>query len=91
MANHESAIKRIRQIETRSEINRANRSAMRTQVKKLMKALEAGETGEAKGMLSPTISTIDKAVRKGVIRKGTADRMKSRLSLRLNKAAKASA
>jgi small subunit ribosomal protein S20 len=88
MANHESAIKRIRQIEKRSEVNRANRSAMRTQVKKLGKALEAGESKEAKGLLAPTISVIDKAVRKGVIRKGTADRMKSRLSARVNKAGK---
>ncbi|MEZ5364683.1 MAG: 30S ribosomal protein S20 [Bryobacterales bacterium] len=87
MANHQSAIKRIRQIETRSEINRANRSAMRTQVKKLTKAIEAGEVDEAKKLLSPTISFIDKSVRKGVIRKGTADRMKSRLTMRLNKTA----
>lgn len=89
MANHESAIKRIRQIEKRTEVNRANRSAMRTQVKKLTKALEAGEGDQAKSLLSPTVSVIDKAVRKGVIRKGTADRMKSRLSARVNKAAKA--
>jgi small subunit ribosomal protein S20 len=89
MANHESAIKRIRQIEKRSEVNRANRSTMRTQVKKLTKALEAGEADQAKGLLSPTVSVIDKAVRKGVIRKGTADRMKSRLAARVNKAAKA--
>jgi small subunit ribosomal protein S20 len=89
MANHESALKRIRQIEKRAEINRNNRSAMRTQVKKLNKALEAGETDAAKGMLSPTVSVIDKAARKGVLRKGTANRMKARLAARLNKAAKA--
>ena len=89
MANHQSAIKRIRQIETRTEINRANRSAMRTQVKKLTKAIEAGEVDEAKKLLAPTISFIDKSVRKGVIRKGTADRMKSRLTVRLNKTAAA--
>jgi small subunit ribosomal protein S20 len=89
MANHKSAIKRIRQIETRTEQNRGNRSAMRTQVKKLDKALEAGEVDTAKGMLSPTVSMIDKGVRKGILQKGTADRMKSRLSARINKAAKA--
>jgi small subunit ribosomal protein S20 len=87
MANHESAIKRIRQIEKKSEVNRNNRSAMRTQVKKLHKAMEAGEADNAKGLLAPTISIIDKAVRKGVIRKGTADRMKSRLAVRVNKTA----
>ena len=88
MANHKSAIKRIRQNETRSEINRSNRSAMRTQVKKLTKSLEAGETDEAKTMLPTTVSMIDKSVRKGVLRKGAADRMKSRLSLRVNKSGK---
>lgn len=88
MANHDSAIKRIRQIEKRSEINRGNRSAMRTQVKKLTKALEAGELDQAKTLLAPTVSIIDKSVRKGILRKGAADRMKSRLSLRINKAAK---
>lgn len=89
MANHKSAIKRIRQTEVRSEINRGNRSAMRTQVKKLNKALEAGELDQAKAMIAPTVSMIDQGVRKGVLKKGTADRMKSRLSLRINKAAKA--
>ena len=89
MANHKSAIKRIRQIETRTEINRNNRSAMRTQVKKLEQAVEAGELDQAKSLLAPTISMIDTGVRKGVLKKGTADRMKSRLTVRLNKAAKA--
>lgn len=89
MANHKSAIKRIRQIEVRTETNRGSRSAMRTQVKKLDKALEAGELDQAKTLLSPTIAMIDKGVRKGVLKKGTANRMKSRLSLRVSKAAKA--
>ena len=37
-------------------------------------------------MLSPTVSLIDKSVQKGVIKKGKADRMKSRLTTRVNKA-----
>ena len=51
MANTPSAIKCIRQIATRSENNRRNRSRMRTEVKKLHKALESkrpqGGTGAA--------------------------------------------
>ena len=85
MANHKSAIKRIRQTEKKNEVNRRNRSRLRTQVKKLLKALEVGEAEAAKGLLSPTISVIDKSVQKGAIKKGKADRMKSRLSARLNK------
>jgi small subunit ribosomal protein S20 len=84
MANHKSAIKRIRQTETRSEVNRANRSALRTQVKKFVKSIEGGTPDKA--LLPTTVSEIDKAVRKGIIKKGKADRMKSRLSIRLNKA-----
>ncbi len=89
MANHKSAIKRIRQIERRSEVNKNNNTRLRSQVKSLLKAVEAGETEKASGMLSPTVSMIDKSVQKGVIKKGKADRMKSRLTVRLNKATKA--
>ena len=85
MANHKSAIKRIRQTERRAEVNRANRSALRTQVKKFVKSIEGATPDTA--LLPATVSEIDKAVRKGVIKKGKADRMKSRLSRRMNKAA----
>ena len=84
MANHKSAIKRIRQTERRMEVNRANRSELRTQVKKFVKSIEGGTPDKA--LLPETVSEIDKAVRKGVIKKGKADRMKSRLTIRLNKA-----
>ncbi|MBI1357900.1 MAG: 30S ribosomal protein S20 [Acidobacteria bacterium] len=90
MANHKSAIKRIRQTEKRNTINRHNRSTLRTQVKKLIKAIEAGESTEAQTLFSPTVSLIDKTVRKGGLNKGTADRMKSRLSARV-KSVKAAA
>lgn len=89
MANHKSAIKRIRQIDRRTDVNNRNSARLRTQVKSLLKAVEAGETEKAAGMLSPTVSLIDKSVQKGVIKKGKADRMKSRLTMRLNKATKA--
>ena len=86
MANHKSAIKRIRQIERRSDVNKRNGTHLRSQVKSLLKAVEDGETEKATGMLSPTVSLIDKSVQKGVIKKGKADRMKSRLTTRVNKA-----
>ncbi len=89
MANHKSAIKRIRQTERTNTINRANRAALRTQVKKLHAAMESGETDKAKEMFSPTVSIIDRTVRKGGLKKGTANRMKARLSARLKKAATA--
>jgi len=89
MANHKSAIKRIRQTEKRNIINRTSRAALRTQVKKFVAAMEAGEAEKAKEMFSPTVSIIDRTVRKGGLKKETANRMKSRLSARLKKSAAA--
>lgn len=86
MANHKSAIKRIRQTEKRNTLNRASRRALRTQLKKFVTAVEAGEGDKAKELFPPTVSVIDRTVRKGAMNKGTADRMKSRLSARLKKA-----
>jgi small subunit ribosomal protein S20 len=89
MANHKSAIKRIRQTERTNTINRANRAQLRTQVKKLRAAVEAGEADKAKELFSPTVSIIDRTVRKGGLKKGTANRMKARLSASLKKVASA--
>lgn len=80
MANHKSARKRVRQNQRRNEINRSNRSKLRTQIKKLRTALGHNDKAEAEGLLNPTVSTIDKAVNKGLIHKNTAARYKSRLT-----------
>lgn len=84
MANHKSAIKRIRQTERRTNVNRDSRGVLRSQVKKLTTAMEAGSADDAKTLLSPTVSVIDRAVQKGIIKKGKADRMKSRLTTKTN-------
>ena len=80
MANHKSAEKRVRQNEKRNAINRANRSKVRTQIKKLRAALGAHDKSASTELLNPTISVIDKAVNKGIIHKNTAARYKSRLT-----------
>ncbi|HMF58325.1 MAG TPA: 30S ribosomal protein S20 [Pyrinomonadaceae bacterium] len=85
MPNHKSAEKRMRQNEKRRDINRSNRSRLRTSVRKLREALSGG--GEDVNRLLPeTISTIDKAVQKGVLHRNAAARHKSRLTARANKA-----
>lgn len=91
MANHKSAIKRIRQNERRSDINTRNRGALRSSVKALHTTLEGEAPKDAANLLAPTVSSIDKAVQKGIIKKNKADRMKSRLTKRVNAAAKADA
>lgn len=80
MANHKSAEKRVRQNAKRNEINRSNRSKLRTQIKKLRSAVGASDSGLSTDLLGPTVSVIDKAVNKGLIHKNTAARYKSRLT-----------
>lgn len=80
MANHKSAEKRVRQTTKRNEINRSNRSKLRTQIKSLRSALSSGDKNKSTELLNPTVSLIDKAVNKGLIHKNTAARYKSRLT-----------
>ncbi len=87
MANHKSAEKRIRQNEKRNAINRANRSRLRTQIKKLRAAIGTHDKTASGEILAPTISLIDKAVNKGIIHKNTAARHKSRLTKHVNELA----
>ena len=84
MPNHKSAEKRMRQNEKRRQINRSNRGRLRTSIKKLRTALSGGDAGEVKTALPETISTIDKAVQKGVLHRNAAARYKSRLTNRVN-------
>lgn len=80
MANHKSAEKRVRQNAKRKDINRNNRSKLRTSIKKLRAAVTGHDKPGSVELLNPTISLIDKAVNKGIIHKNTAARHKSRLT-----------
>lgn len=84
MANHPSALKRYRQNQRRRLINQMNRHRLKTQLKKLRAAISGGKAADAKAMLPETFGAIDKSVRKGVIKKNTAGRYKSRLTKRVN-------
>jgi small subunit ribosomal protein S20 len=84
MPNHKSAEKRVRQTEKRNAVNTSNKSRLRTQIKKLRVALAAGDKAQSVELLNPTISTIDKAVNKGILHKNTAARYKSRLTSHVN-------
>ncbi|HKY05595.1 MAG TPA: 30S ribosomal protein S20 [Blastocatellia bacterium] len=85
MANHKSAEKRVRQTERRNEVNRRNRSSLRTQVKKLRAAIEDGDREQAQLLLAATVSIIDKSIQKGVLHRNAAGRYKSRLTATVNK------
>ena len=84
MANHKSAEKRNRQAERRNEVNRRNRNRLRTEIKKLRAAIEAGNADEAKTLLAGTVSLIDKSIQKGIIHQNAAARYKSRLTSGVN-------
>jgi small subunit ribosomal protein S20 len=84
MPNHKSAEKRVRQNEKRRNVNRSNRSKLRTQIKKLRSALGTGDGQQSQDLLNPTVSLIDKAVNKGVLHRNTAARYKSRLTAHTN-------
>ncbi len=86
MPNHKSAEKRMRQNERRRKINRSNRTRLRSSIKKLREALDSDHKN-LMTLLPETISTIDKAVQKGVLHKNAAARNKSRLTARVNEAA----
>lgn len=83
MANHKSSEKRIRQTETKTEVNRIRVSRIRTFIKKVESAIETGKKADAQLALKEAQPEIMRGVSKGVVKKGTASRKISRLSARI--------
>ena len=84
MAHSLSAKKRIRQNAKRRVINRARKSVVKTQVKHLETALEAGDTGKAKDQLKDLTRKLDQFSTTSTMHKNTAARIKSRMTRRVN-------
>jgi small subunit ribosomal protein S20 len=84
MANHASALKRVRQTERRTARNRANTSSLRTQLRDLRESIEKGDKTAAEQMYRKTVSALDKAIQKGTLHENTASRYKSRLGKRVS-------
>lgn len=85
MANHKSAVKRARQTETKTAVNRSRVSRVRTFVRKVEEAIASGDGKAAKEALKAAQPVIQKAVGKKVVKKNTAARKISRLSARIKK------
>lgn len=83
MANNASARKRIRQIERRTERNKARVSRMRTFIKKVETAVASGNKDAAASALREAQPEMQRAAGKGVIHKNTVARKISRLSARV--------
>lgn len=86
MANLQSAKKRIRQTEKRTQLNRVYRSSARTYIKKTRQLIAEGNLEEAEMAARDAYRTLDKAARKRVIHPRNAARRKGRLMAALDKA-----
>jgi len=84
LANHKSAVKRIRQSEKRRLRNKSIRTAMRSVVKSCRAALDGGDREAAAEQVRAAERSLRRAASSGIIPKARADRTVSRLSKRLN-------
>ena len=89
MANTVSALKRVRVTEHRTEVNRTRKSRLRHQIRAMRRLLESKDAKAATALVPKTFSLIDRSAKWGIIKKNTAARYKSRLTLRLRKLATA--
>lgn len=80
MANIKSSRKRAHQAEGRRVRNASLRTAVRTAIKNVKKAVAAGDKNAAAAELSRSSSVIDRVVAKGVLHGNAANRQKSRLT-----------
>src|SRR5215831_5133597 len=79
-----SVLKRAQQSRERADVNRANRTRVRTLMRRLRTAITAKDATAAGNLLHPTMSAIDRAITKGVLHENTGNRYKSRLTLAFN-------
>lgn len=80
MANSAQARKRARQAVKQRAHNASLRSELRTAIKKVAKAVLAGDKTVASNIYSESVSVIDRIADKNIIHKNKAARHKSRLS-----------
>lgn len=85
MPNIKSAKKRVQVSGVRNERNKADKSALKTALKKFEAAAAEGNRTEADGAYKVAVKKVDQAVAKGVVHKNTAAHRKSAMTLKLNK------
>ncbi|WP_078118271.1 30S ribosomal protein S20 [Thiosocius teredinicola] len=83
MANSAQARKRARQAEKRRQHNAGRRSMMRTEIKKVVKAIETGDKDAAQNAYKAAVPVLDSMATKGLIHKNKAARHKSRLNAQI--------
>lgn len=83
MANHYSALKRVRQDEKRTMYNRQWKTRLRHQIRAMRRALLAKDVNAAAELLPKTFSIVDRSAKAGIIKTNTAARYKSKLHTKL--------
>ncbi|MBT8088526.1 MAG: 30S ribosomal protein S20 [Gammaproteobacteria bacterium] len=83
MANIKQAGKRARQAEKTRKHNMGLRSLMRTKIKNVVKACDAGDAAAASAAYKDAVPVIDSMINKGMVNKNKAARHKSRLNARI--------
>ncbi|WNZ56934.1 30S ribosomal protein S20 [Microbulbifer sp. MKSA007] len=83
MANSPQAKKRARQNDKRRMHNASLRSMVRTYIKKVVAAIDAGDAEKAKTAYAEAVPVIDRMADKGIIHKNKAARHKSRLNAQI--------
>jgi small subunit ribosomal protein S20 len=83
MANTVSSLKRVRMTERKTTVNRMRKSRLRHALRAMRRLLESKDVNGATQAVPKTFSMVDKAAKQGIIKKNTAARYKSRLTLRL--------
>ncbi len=83
MPNIKSAKKRVLVTEKKTLENRSVKSALKTQIKKFLAAVEAGDKALAEQLYPETVSAIDSAVSKGILHKNNAANKKAKLAKKL--------
>jgi len=84
MPNLKTSIKDLRQNKKRKSVNDRLRNRIKRAVKKQNTLVEEGKVEEATKNIKNVYKVLDKAARKNVIKEGKADRIKSRLTKKLN-------
>lgn len=84
MANHKSAVKRNRQSLQNRARNRVNKTKMKSAIRKVTEAIEAGSQENAQEALQNAVSVIATTASKGTIHKKNGSRKVSRLTKRVN-------
>jgi len=85
--NIKSVKKDVERSRAAYEKNKANKSALKTAVKKFEAAVVSGNREQAEVAYKVAVKTVDQGVKKGILHKNNAARKKSSMTLKLNKLA----